>query len=65
MVGLGHEILWITGLCSQELPESLDDLLLPLSHEVAADMYVIGTQESSPSRLVVNSSKEFVELARK
>ena len=37
----------------QELPESLDDLLLPLAHDVAADMYVIGTQESTPSRQVL------------
>ena len=34
----------------QELPNSLEDLLLPTDHKVAADMYVIGTQESTPSR---------------
>jgi len=35
---------------TQELPNSLDELLLPLNYDVAADMYVIGTQESTPSR---------------
>lgn len=34
----------------QDLPSCIDDLLLPLSHDTAADMYVIGTQESTPSR---------------
>ena len=34
----------------QDLPESLDDLLLPLSQDTAADMFVIGTQESTASR---------------
>ena len=34
----------------QDLPPCLDDLLLPTSHEQAADVYVIGTQESTSSR---------------
>ena len=34
----------------QLLPDCLDDLLLPLSHHTAADMFVIGTQESTPSK---------------
>ena len=39
----------------QLLPDSLDDLLLPLSQETAADLFVIGTQESTPSRFVTPS----------
>eukprot|EP00731_Ephydatia_muelleri_P037490 Em0484g8a len=34
----------------RELPASLDDMLLPTSHPLASDIYVIGTQESTPSR---------------
>lgn len=34
----------------QDLPDSLDDLLLPLSQDTAADMFVLGTQESTPLR---------------
>lgn len=34
----------------QELPSTLDDLLLPLTQDMAADMFVIGTQESTPAR---------------
>lgn len=34
----------------KELPGSLEDLLLPLHQNVAADMFVVGTQESSTSR---------------
>lgn len=34
----------------QELPTNLDDLLLPLNHDTAADMFIIGTQESTPFR---------------
>ena len=53
----GNTIPIIIIMCSlsqqlQLLPDSLDDLLLPLSQEVAADMFVIGTQESTPSRYV-------------
>ena len=31
----------------QDLPDSLDDLLLPGSHEVVSELYVVGTQEST------------------
>ncbi|XP_075041851.1 phosphatidylinositol polyphosphate 5-phosphatase type IV [Mixophyes fleayi] len=34
----------------KELPESLDDLLLPSDNDFAQDMYVIGVQEGSPDR---------------
>lgn len=34
----------------RELPSSLDDILLPNSQPLASDVYVIGTQESTPSR---------------
>uniref|UniRef100_A0A8C5MU51 Phosphatidylinositol polyphosphate 5-phosphatase type IV n=1 Tax=Leptobrachium leishanense TaxID=445787 RepID=A0A8C5MU51_9ANUR len=34
----------------KELPESLDDLLLPPDDDFAQDMYVIGVQEGSPDR---------------
>ncbi|XP_053329080.1 phosphatidylinositol polyphosphate 5-phosphatase type IV [Spea bombifrons] len=34
----------------KELPESLDDLLLPSEDDFAQDMYVIGVQEGSPDR---------------
>ena len=30
---------------SQDLPPSLDDFLLPLTHEAVADICVVGTQE--------------------
>ena len=36
----------------QDLPDSLDDLLLPLSQDTAADMFVLGTQESTSSRYI-------------
>ena len=34
----------------QELPESLNDFLLPLTQSTAADLYVIATQESTANR---------------
>ena len=34
----------------QVLPTCLDDFLLPVSHQTAADLFAIGTQESTPSR---------------
>ncbi|XP_069842925.1 phosphatidylinositol polyphosphate 5-phosphatase type IV [Dendropsophus ebraccatus] len=34
----------------KELPESLDDFLLPSDDDFAQDMYVIGVQEGSPER---------------
>lgn len=33
------------------LPSCLDDFLLPTSQETAADLYAIGTQESTPNRM--------------
>ena len=34
----------------QDLPDSVDPFLLPTSHEVASELYVVGTQESTSQR---------------
>ena len=47
---IDYDVLSFSLHFHQDLPACIDDLLLPLSHDIAADMYIIGTQESTPSR---------------